>query len=112
MNTKKLGIRQKEMYYFCLRNYHSKHEINNNVLNVAISLVERNLLTLTYEELTQGDKDVKNLSSEISDKICKFLNVNVENMYSTTMKVNNSSYEKYISNWDDLKSLKEMLVYE
>ena len=72
----------------------------------------KNLLTLTYEELTQGDKDVKNLSSEISDKICKFLNVNVENMYSTTMKVNNSSYEKYISNWDDLKSLKEMLVYE
>ena len=48
MNTKKLGIRQKEMYYFCLRNHHTKHEINNNVLNVAKSLVKRNLLTLTY----------------------------------------------------------------
>ena len=46
MNTKKLGIRQKEMYYFCLRNHQTKHEINNNVLNVAKSLVKRNFLVL------------------------------------------------------------------
>ena len=72
----------------------------------------KNLLTLTYEELTDGDKDIKNLNNDISNKICEFLNVDVEDMYSTTMKVNSSKYEKYISNWDDLKQLKDMLVYE
>ena len=68
----------------------------------------KNVLTLTYEELTENDKDVKNLDSNISEKICKFLGVNVEDMYATTMKVNNSKYEKYISNWDELKELKEI----
>ena len=65
------------------------------------------ILNLTYEELTKNDKDINDLDSTISKKICNFLDVNFEDMYPTTMKVNNSSYEKYISNWDELKELKE-----
>ena len=68
-----------------------------------------NVLTLTYEELTKNNKDIKNLDNNLCNKICKFLNVDIENMYSTTMKVNNSQYEKYISNWKELSKLKQML---
>ena len=69
----------------------------------------KNVLTLTYEELTSDDNDVKNLDISLCDTICKFLNVKSHNMYATTMKVNNSQYEKYISNWEDLSQLKQMI---
>jgi len=64
-----------------------------------------NVLNLTYEELTKNNKDVNNLDSTISEKICNFLGVDFEDMYPTTMKVNDSRYEKYISNWDEIKNL-------
>tara|TARA_Y100001938_G_C8035738_1_gene403223 strand:- start:283 stop:987 length:705 start_codon:yes stop_codon:yes gene_type:complete len=67
----------------------------------------KNVLNLTYEELTKNDKDVNNLDSTISEKICNFLDVDFEDMYPTTMKVNNSSYDKYISNWNELSKLKK-----
>lgn len=68
-----------------------------------------NVLTLTYEELTQNNKDIKNLDTGICKKLCDFLGVNTEDMYPTTMKVNDSRYEKYISNWEELKQLEQMI---
>lgn len=67
-----------------------------------------NVLTLTYEELT-SDNDVTNLDENICKTICNFLDIEYENMYPTTMKVNDSNYEKYILNWNDLKDLKLMM---
>ncbi len=72
----------------------------------------KNVLSLTYEELTQNDKDIKDLDSNISSKICDFLEVDFEDMYPTTMKVNDSRYEKYVSNWDEIKDLNEMIMFQ
>ena len=72
----------------------------------------KNVLSLTYEELTQNDKDIKDLDSNISKKICDFLEVDFEDMYPTTMKVNDSRYEKYVSNWDEIKDLNEMIMFQ
>lgn len=90
-----------------MKNIHSQIQHQMDVLGN-----HTNLLTLTYEDLSGGDKNVEDLNSDISKNICKFLDVDFEDMYSTTIKVNNSNYEKYISNWDNLKQLKDMLVYE
>ena len=72
----------------------------------------KNVLNLSYEDLTKNDKDVKDLDSSISKKICNFLDVDFEDMYATTMKVNDSRYEKYISNWDELKQLSEVSMFQ
>ena len=86
-----------------------REQINNQSRFLANN---KNVLTLTYEELTKNDEDVKNLDSNISKKICNFLDVDFEDMYPTTMKVNDSRYEKYISNWGDIKELNEISVLQ
>ena len=83
------------------------HQLVQDQINILGS--HPNVLTLTYEELTENNKDIKILNSSLCNKICNFLGVEVKDMYSTTMKVNNVNYEKYISNWGDLSKLKQML---
>ena len=77
----------------------------------------KNVLSLTYEELTQNDKDIKDLDSNITVNntesiFSNFLEVDFEDMYPTTMKVNDSRYEKYVSNWDEIKDLNEMIMFQ
>ena len=88
-----------------MKNIHK--EVNNEL---QILGTHKNVLTLTYEELTSNDTDIKYLDNNLSNKICNFLEVDNHEMYATTMKVNNSNYEKYISNWHELKPLKQMIT--
>lgn len=83
------------------------HKLVQNQLNILG--LHPNVLTLTYEELTENNKDVKILNENLSNRICKFLGVDIKKMHSTTMKVNDSKYEKYISNWEELSKLKQLL---
>ena len=63
------------------------HQLVQDQINILGS--HPNVLTLTYEELTENNKDIKILNSSLCNKICNFLGVEVKDMYSTTMKVNN-----------------------
>lgn len=95
-----INVNDIKMYmYFIHQQIHSQLQLLKNHSNV---------LTLTYEQITSNDTDVKQLNNTICNDICNFLNVDFHNMYPTTMKVNNSNYEKYISNWDELKQIKQI----
>lgn len=92
---------------FVMKSMQYIHQQVNDQLDILRD--HTNVLTLTYEELTSNDTDIKKLDTSFSNKICNFLEVEPYEMYTSTMKVNNSKYEKYVSNWDELKQLKKMI---
>ena len=46
MNLTKLGIRQKDNVLFCLRNHHTKHEINQECLKCSKKFIESEIYRL------------------------------------------------------------------
>ena len=86
------------------------YRIHNNI-NKQIEYLNGhpNVLTLTYEDLTSNGNDITTLDSDISTQLCDFLGVTRYDMYCTTMKVNDNRYEKYIANWEELQSLRELI---